>query len=291
MFISNTPTTRAVLDTAAADLGLVFTGVPTRPMGPALRLRPVRIGLWDRYGGASSSGWIRWLLERYEFPFEVVYPRTLDEPGLASRFDVLILPSEAEPASDGRRADGPFVPADAPEEFRRRAGAITWNRTVPRLKQFVQDGGTLVLIGRAAVIAERLDAGVHVRAQLPRDKHYVPGSVLRVEVDNRLPLGYGFERAVDVFFDDSRAFTPGSGAYPAVRRVAWYPNATPLRSGWALGQGELKELAAAMDAPLGRGRVLVFGPEITYRAQPHGTFKFLFNAILYPHAERVAAGL
>jgi hypothetical protein len=23
----------------------------------------------------------------------------------------------------------------------------------------------------------------------------------------------------------------------------------------------------------------VFGPEITFRAQPHGTFKFLFNAI------------
>jgi hypothetical protein len=30
--------------------------------------------------------------------------------------------------------------------------------------------------------------------------------------------------------------------------------------------------------------VIVFGPEITYRAQSHGTFKFLFNAILYPRA-------
>ena len=284
MFIAASEATRPVLDQAAADLGLVFTGVRSRPAGPALRLRPVRIGLWDRYGGASSSGWIRWLLERYEFPFEVVYPRTLDEPGLSARFDVLILPSEAEPAGEGRRTDGPFVPDDAPEEFRRRAGTITWNRTVPRLKQFVQDGGTLVLIGRAAVIAGRLDAGVSVLPQLPRDKHYVPGSVLRVEVDNTLPLGYGFEREVDVFFDDSRSFTPSHGAYPAVRRIAWYPNTTPLRSGWALGQEELNQFGAAMDAPLGRGRLLVFGPEITYRAQPHGTFKFLFNAILYPHA-------
>jgi hypothetical protein len=296
MFIPATAATRAVLDRAAADLGLVFTGVASRPAGPALRLRPVRIGLWDRYGGASSSGWIRWLLERYEFPFEVVYPRTLDEPGLSARFDVLILPSEAEPAGDGRRTDGPFVPDDAPEEFRRRAGAITWNRTVPRLKQFVQDGGTLVLIGGAARMAERLGIGVvdglmetrpdGVFAPLPRDRHYVPGSVLGIAVDNTLPLGYGFEQRVDVFFDDSRAFTLEHGAYPAVRRVAWYPNAAPLRSGWALGQGELNQLAAAVDAPLGRGRVLVFGPEITYRAQPHGTFKFLFNGILYPRAER-----
>jgi hypothetical protein len=291
MFVPATSAARAVLDAAAAQLGLPFTGVAARPVGAALRLRPARVALWDRYGGASSSGWIRWLLERYEFPFDVVYPRTLDDAGLAGRFDVLILPSEAAPAGEGRRGDGPFVPEDAPEEFRRRAGAITWARTVPRLKQFVEAGGTLVLIGRAAAIAERLGIGVTdalvetqadgTRAPLPRDLHYVPGSVLRVAVDNTSPLGYGFEREVDVFFDDSPAFRL-EGA--AARRVAWYPNAAPLRSGWALGQRYLNGQGAAIDAPLGRGRVIVFGPEITYRAQSHGTFKFLFNAIYYPKA-------
>jgi hypothetical protein len=294
MFVPATAATRAVLDTAAAELGLVFTGVAARPAGPALRLRPARVALWDRYGGASSSGWIRWLLERYEFPFEIVYPRTLDEPGLSNRVDVVILPGEAAPAGDGRRADGPFVPDDAPEEFRRRSGAISWDRTVPRLKRFVEDGGTLIVIGRAAAIAQRLGIGVSdalvdaeaggTHAPLPRDKHYVPGSVMRAAVDNTTPLGYGFEREVDVFFDDSPAFRLDASA--AGRRVAWYSTAAPLRSGWALGQRYLNGTAAAIDAPLGRGRVLVFGPEITYRGQPHGTFKFLFNGILYPRAVR-----
>ncbi|HZI81825.1 MAG TPA: M14 metallopeptidase family protein [Vicinamibacterales bacterium] len=294
MFVPATSATRAIVDRAAADLGLVFTGVPARPAGPALKLRPARIALWDRYGGASSSGWIRWLLERYEFPFEVVYPRTFDEAGLSSRFDVVILPGEAAPAGDGSRGDGPFVPDDAPEEYRRRAGAISWTRTLPRLKQFVEEGGTLILIGRAAGIAERLGIGVSdalvetradgTRTSLSRDKHYIPGSVMRVAVDNTLPLGYGFEREVDVFFDASPAFRLDAGA--AARRVAWYPNVAPLRSGWALGQRYLNGNAAAIDAPLGRGRVLVFGPEITYRAQPHGTFKFLFNGIFYPRALR-----
>ena len=293
MFVPATSAARTVLDAAAAQLGLAFTAVTARPAGAALRLRPARVALWDRYGGASSSGWIRWLLERYEFPFDVVYPRTLDDAGLTARFDVVILPSEAVPAGDGRRADGPFVPDDAPEEFRRRAGTITWTRTVPRLKQFVESGGTLVLIGRAAAIAERLGIGVAdalvemqadgTRATLPRDRHYVPGSVMRVAVDNTSPLGYGFEREVDVFFDDSPAFRLDGAA---ARRVAWYPNAAPLRSGWALGQRYLNGHAAAIDAPLGRGRVIVFGPEITYRAQSHATFKFLFNAILYPQATR-----
>ena len=35
-----------------------------------------------------------------------------------------------------------------------------------------------------------------------------------------------------------------------------------------------------VDAPLGKGRVLLFGPQILQRAQPHGTFKFLFNSIV-----------
>jgi len=28
----------------------------------------------------------------------------------------------------------------------------------------------------------------------------------------------------------------------------------------------------------------LFGPEITFRGQPHGTFKFLFNGIYAPSA-------
>ena len=54
-----------------------------------------------------------------------------------------------------------------------------------------------------------------------------------------------------------------------------------MRSGWAWGQSYLKGSAAVVDAPLGKGRVLLFGPEITFRAQSHGTFKFLFNGIYY----------
>jgi hypothetical protein len=282
---------RPVLEKAAADLGLVFTGVALAPSGAKLKLRPVRIGLWDRYGGSSPSGWIRWLLERYEFPFEVVYPPALDVEDLARRFDALILPTEAVPVDDGARGPGSVAPDGAPAEYRNRAGAISWTRTVPRLKRFVQDGGTLLLIGKAGTIAERLgigvsDALVETRggrpSSLPRDKHYIPGSVLRVAVDNTVPLGFGFERDVDVFFDDSPVYKVEGNA----RRVAWYPNAAPLRSGWALGQPYLNGGAAVIDVPLGRGRVLVFGPEITYRGQPHGTFKFLFNGLLYPKATR-----
>jgi hypothetical protein len=262
-----------------------------------LKLAPVRIGLWDRYGGSPSSGWVRWLLERFEFPFELVYAPTIDAGELNRRFDVLILPTEAVPVETApATAEG--LPLDrVPPEFAPRVGALTWGRSVPALRRFVQNGGTLIAIGQATLVGAAL--GVPVRdalvdgsgdgaaRALPMDKYYVPGSVLRVSVDTTQPLAYGLPDQVDVFFDNSPVFRVPDPAARAARRIAWFKDGSPLRSGWAWGQKYLAGGVAVVDAALGRGHVLLFGPEITYRAQPHGTFKFLFNGIYYPSAVRV----
>ena len=270
-----------VLRKAAADLGLTFTAVSNPPAG-GLRLRPVRVGLWDRYGGSVESGWMRWLLERYEFPFEVVYPQTLDAGNLEAKFDVLIFPTEAIPARD---AAAPAPPANLPPEYRSRLGSVTVARTVPTLKAFVEGGGTLIAIGSSTTVARHFGLPVSGAIDVPRSKFYVPGSILRVSVDTSSPLAFGLEPQADVLFDDSPAFALGAeAAGVGVRRVAWYDTETPLRSGWAWGQALLNGSAAVVDAPLGKGRVLLFGPEITFRAQSHGTFKFLFNGIYYGSA-------
>jgi hypothetical protein len=106
--------------------------------------------------------------------------------------------------------------------------------------------------------------------------------VLRAAVQTDHPLAWGIDRDVDVFFDNSPAFRlRPDAAHAGTTAVAWYPTATPLRSGWAWGQHYLEGAVAAAEARAGQGRVFLFGPEITFRAQPHGTFKFLFNAIHY----------
>jgi hypothetical protein len=86
----------------------------------------------------------------------------------------------------------------------------------------------------------------------------------------------------DVFFDDSPVFKLGAdAAAQRVRTIAWFDSKTPLRSGWAWGQNYLENGVVAAEARVGNGKVLLFGPEILQRAQPHGTFKFLFNGIYY----------
>ncbi len=110
-------------------------------------------------------------------------------------------------------------------------------------------------------------------------------------MDNTIPLGFGMPEQVDMFFDNSPTFRLKPEAIAkGVRPVAWFAGASPLRSGWAWGQQYLDAGVAALEAPLGKGKVLLFGPEITFRGQPHASFKLLFNGIYYGSATPVSLG-
>jgi hypothetical protein len=235
------------------------------------------------------SGWTRWLLEQFEFPFEVVFAKTLDAGNLATRFDVLIFVDGAIPMRDVVGAGQP-APESIPAEFHDWLGRVSLSRTVPELRRFVEDGGRLIAIGSSTSIGYHFglpirDALVERTAEgrtepLPEEKYYIPGSILEARVDTSHPLAQGITDPVRLFFDASPAFrlTPEAAAR-GVRAVAWFGTATPLRSGWAWGQHYLDQAVQIVDAPLGEGRVLLFAPEIVWRGQPHGTFKFLFNGI------------
>ncbi len=60
-----------------------------------------------------------------------------------------------------------------------------------------------------------------------------------------------------------------------------------LRSGWAWGQQYLDGATAILEDQIGPGKVYLFGPEIAFRGQPHGTYKFLFNSLYLNSAESV----
>jgi len=60
-----------------------------------------------------------------------------------------------------------------------------------------------------------------------------------------------------------------------------YPEANILMSGYLRGGKYLQNKTAAVDVPLGKGRVILLGFVAQNRAQPHGTFKLLFNSLYY----------
>ncbi|HEU4454723.1 MAG TPA: M14 metallopeptidase family protein [Longimicrobium sp.] len=293
------------MDSIAGQLGLTFEAVHSGRMPrEGRRLRAPRIALWDRYGGSMPSGWTRYIFDQWRFPYQVVYAPELDAGNLNAKYDVIVLVSEAVPARDRpANAPPPFgMPASpdaVPAEYRNTLGTVTVANTVPRLREFLENGGTIVTVGSSVVLARHLGLPVtnHLveRAadgtvkELPRDKFFVPGSLLRVAVDTTHPVAWGLGDHVDVMFDESPVMRLGPGAEAAgVRRILWFDSASPLRSGWAWGQQHLNGGVAAAEAKVGRGTLYLFGPEITFRAQPHATFPLLFNALFQSVGETAA---
>ena len=284
---------RARLAEIAASTGVSFEGV-TGAMPAGQPLRPVRIALWDRYGGSMPSGWLRLVLEQFEFPYEVVYPPQLDAGQLRSKYDVLILPDGAIPeAGAGAFASRAPRSGNIPEEYRARIGAYSSATTLPQLRAFLEAGGTVLTIGSSTALGQHLGLPIGNKlvdgkgAPLAAEQYYVPGSVLRVKVDTTQPLAQGLRADTDVYFDNSPVFTlPADARAQGLTPIAWFDSPTPLRSGWAWGQAQLQDGVAIAEAKVGQGRLVLFGPEITFRAQPHGTFKFLFNGIYLPPARQ-----
>ena len=319
----------AVLEKIAAEVGTPFRGSTAAPGAQASVVEKVRIGLWDRYGGSMPSGWTRWILEQFEFPFQVVFAPELDKGGLSKKYDVLVFVDGAISGRGGRGGrggnrgaagaggagapggaggdQGPDAPAgnesNIPQEYRGQRGNISAATTIPQLKKFMEEGGTILTIGGSTSLARELGLPLanHLieidengeDSPLPAEKYYVPASVLRVHVDTSNPLALGMNDQVDVMFTNSPTFRITSKAQKeTLQKVAWFDNKTPLRSGWAWGQQYLMNGVAIADAKVGHGRLVLFGPEVLFRGQPHGTFKFFFNGLIQSgHGATTSAGL
>lgn len=287
---------KSILDAA----GLTITSAGKRPTN-AKRVKPMRVGLWDTYGGSMPSGWVRWLMEQYHYPIQLVYAQDIDAGNLKSKYDVLVFVTRAIPAVGNSttvaRGEGEFGPArepkaeETPAEYRPSLGRITAQKSVPQLKAFMEAGGQVVTIGTSTNLAYHL--GLPVRnalmemgpngqeRPLSNEKYFIPGSILRVSLDSTQQATWGMPTQTDVYFDSSPVFNlaPDAVAKGVVTPLMWFPNDKPLRSGWAWGQAYLRDGVTAFVAPVGAGKLFAFGPEITFRAQSQGTFKLLFNQL------------
>ena len=276
----------AIVASSVGPLGIDAYAVAAKPAGEAMAIKPVRIGLVDVYGGSMASGWTRWIFEQFEFPYTKVFPQELDRGGLNRKYDALVFQSDVI----GREGSVRRQPAaaDIPAEFRPMLGAISKATTYPQVAAFAKAGGTVITIGNAGEMGESLGLPISypltttskdgTRVPLPSTKFYIPGSILSASMDVDDPLAYGMPATADVFFYNSPVFAITG---PGAKRVAWFTSDDPLRSGWAWGQKALNGTTAIVDATLGRGHVFLIGPEATSRAQPHGTFKLLFNGLYY----------
>ena len=285
---------KSVLAKAESGFGMKITAA--QKPAQAVKIAPARIALWDTYGGSMDSGWIRFIMEQYHFDATVIYPPDIDAGNLKDKYDVIVFVDGSIPALNlnpsvtGGRGFGGVSPESVPEEYRARIGRMSQDKSIPQLKKFLEAGGEIVTIGSATNLAAHLNLPVRnaivemvagVEKRLPAEKYYIPGSVLSVSLDKTQTANWGMDSNTDVYFDNSPVFKLSADAVSSgkVKPLAWFSTATPLRSGWAWGQSYLQDGVAAFEANYGKGKLFAFGPEITFRAQTHGTFKWMFNQL------------
>ena len=228
-----------------------------------------RIGMYQSYNPSMDEGWTRWLFDDFGFANSPLHNADIQAGNLRQKFDTIVIPDQARgQIAAGHRA------GTMPPEY---CGGIG-DKGAAALKEFVEQGGTLILLNHASDYATQ-DLGVKAKNVLngvpPRD-FYSPGSLLNVSLDTKSPLAYGMPDHVTLWSEQSPTWEAPEGQV-----VARYPSDHVLASGWLLGEKYLTGKAALLDVPMGQGRMILFGMRPQYRGQSYQNFKLLFNALVY----------
>lgn len=277
-------------DAGAEAIGLSDTWVTEGPNFASDRspiIPPVRIALaWDDPTDPNSAGAIRYVLEqRYGYPVTIIRTETLAQADL-SRYQVIILPD-----GYGRYEAGLAAP----------------------LRAWVQRGGTLVGIGSGADLTMAGDSPMIASAREPllsedgqpapapaeepriisdaaayaeatRPAEQTPDSVLgvlaQVEVDRSHWLSAGLPDRLTVL-------VVGSAIYEPLRQdegtnVLRYVSAADLPVAghlWAENRAQLAFKPYVMANDVGRGQVIAFTQDPTFRGFLHGQDVLFLNAI------------
>jgi len=257
---------------------------------------PPRYSIYKSWIASMDEGWTRWLFRKpdgYRIACENEVDNVLDSEirtNLSDRGrpDTIIFPDQSPNAILNGYRKGTM-----PDEYTGGVG----KEGVENLKKFVEAGGTLVFLNESSRFAiEQFNLPVKdVTRGLPRKEFYIPGSILRTELDLSHPIAKGMPKESIAWFEDSPTFEvlspgfnrpdaaekPPEGGTPNVRVIARYPSDPKqiLLSGWALGVDRLAGKAALVEVTMGKGKIVLFGFRPQYRGQSLATFPLLFNAI------------
>jgi hypothetical protein len=270
----------------------------------AYELRPPRVGLYQPYPENMDAGWTQWTLDEFRIPYTILRNEDFKSGDLRQRFDTIIFAQQrAESILHGVkqgettvRRTGELAVLQRPQY----TGGITV-RGLANLEDFVRSGGTLIALDSASELPLQF-LSIGARGLLRGGEgeegpngYYCPGSILRIEVDNTNPIAFGMPKEAYAMSTGGQAFDitllpEFNTGDRQIRSFAKYADKNLLASGWISGERAVLGKSIALESRVGNGRVVMFGFRPQFRAQSHGTFKMLLNAIYLGSAKTLANG-
>lgn len=288
MIVLSNSVARAFMESLAKELDIDIGAAGSQPPVKTSVLKAPRIALYKPWVANTDEGWTKYVFDKYEFPFTNLGDAQVRAGDLGKKFDVIVIPSmSTDSIINGNK------PETMPPQY---VGGMT-HEGVKNIKEFVEGGGTLVTLNGACLfpldtlglpVSDALAGlqaptrGFGEASAAQAAKFACPGSVLRMEFNPAHPVSYGMPKVAAGMFYGSTAFDVISsfeGQTPVT--IAKYPAEKVLMSGFLRGENYIQNKAAAVEVPLGKGKVILLGFAVQNRAQPHGTFKLLFNSLYY----------
>jgi hypothetical protein len=230
-----------------------------------------RVGLYRSYTAPIDEGWTRWVFDTWKVPYTALVDSVVRAGKLRVAFDVIVLPDQ----SPHELLEG--VPHEYPAPYPGGLG----EDGVKALRQFAEEGGTLVALNDASrfAVQQLLLPVRNVLEGVADDEFYAPGSIFRLELDPSDPIARGMPAQSIAWYEGGPAFEVLDSS--AVRVVGRYPTDPEkvLLSGWALHPDRVAGRAALVQVKVGQGRVVLFGFRPQYRGQSIATYPLLFNSL------------
>jgi hypothetical protein len=296
----------AKVRSAIETLGLTAVGLASAPQVPMHDLDLPRVAVYSTWGSTQDVGWVRFAFDKFELPYDLIYKDRVREGNLKSAYDVIVIPHQAGSSKrlvfdiDSR---GTPIAYKKSEQFKYlgmygESDDITGGmglEGVAEFDKFAKAGGVLVTLGAASFFPAEFGLAPKVDAARTTAQFYSPGAIIDAEIlQPESPIFFGYDKKVipvrygggpllsvqavgNPFADGSPAGPPPTPQGVLMR----YPGGDEhVLSGLMRGANEIRNRAAIIDQPSGKGRIIMFAGNPCYRWQNFGEFNMLFNTVL-----------
>jgi len=258
------------------------------PPNDLMRLKPLKLGLYQPWTANMDEGWTRWIFDKWEFPYTTIYDSEMSNSNLKQSYDVIVLTNVSSKSILAGRKEG-----TVPSQY---AGGIG-SQGLAALLDFIREGGTLITLNASSELPiDHFKVPIkNIANNFQSSEFFCPSAILKVEVDNMHPLAYGMNKTAailaynspvfDILDAKERELTGTILSNPKV--VASYPNSNPFLSGRLIGEKILYTKPVLVEVDCGKGKIIMFAFRPQNRAQTHGTFMLFFNSLYYGPAALV----
>jgi hypothetical protein len=292
---------------AIEPLGLTAVALGAAPPVPMHDLDLPRVAIYSIWGNTQEIGWVRYAFDKFEVPYDLIFKERVRQGNLKNAYDVIILPNQG---GSGKRivfdidSRGTPIAYKKSDQFKNlgmygESDDMTGGmglEGVAEFDRFVKAGGLVVTLGTASYFPAEFGLTPKVDAARTSAQFYSPGAIVDAEIlQPEHPIFYGYDRKmVPVRYASGPLLSVQTGGNPFVDGppppgpppvpqgvLMRYPGGDDhVLSGLMRGANEIRNRAAIIDQPSGKGRVILFAGNPCYRWQNFGEFNMLFNTVL-----------